>query len=157
MFMPFVLDTSAHKYWRLYISKMTLFAESYRAAVIELELRDTVGGSTIATDTARITARSSNGSYPPANAVDASSSTWWLSDTPFSSATDYTWLAYEFPSPVSIKQFGISFPYETYGAAWQPTDFELQWSNDGTTWTTVPSSVITGETFSNNTLKTYTL
>lgn len=92
--------------------------------IAELEFRDAVGGSNIATGG---TALASGGMV--ANAFDGDPDTFWDgSDDPA------TFIGYDFGTPVAVREFAIR-PSTSVTNNATPYVFDLQWSDDGSTWT----------------------
>ena len=120
-------DVGTHAYWRLAI----MMSEGNSAVSVgELELRTTVGGSDVAnggTPTSRTVF--SSPTYDADKAFDNNSSTLWSAQY----ASD--WLRYQFVSPVKIVQISVRARTDGF-ANTSPRDFNIQYSDDGTNWTT---------------------
>lgn len=123
----------ARAYWRLYVS--AIGNGSTLVNVAELKFYD-ASNTQIATTSGSATASSSftgsaNAMAP--NAFDGNVSSVWSS---FSGAPQ--WVGCQFTSPVDVASFSI-----TCGTGSQinnsPIDFQLQYSDDGSTWTTLYS------------------
>lgn len=124
---------AAHLHWRLYITALNT---ATAVDIGEVEMRSTAGGSNLCSGG---TASSNNTltGQSPANAFDGSLSTSWQT---FSfPAIPGPWLRYSFASAVDIVQVVIkatSGPSYSYA----PKACDIQWSDDGTTWTTLFSA-----------------
>ena len=141
-----------YRWIRLYITANN--GDAY-TGLNELLLRSTSGGvdypapptNVLTTPTGALTAATASDFYfanPPAYAFDqdyGSTQSWYNNGTPTPA-----WLKYDFGgSPVSIAEFGIiRAPGEAGVANRWPMDFELQGSNDNSSWTALRS--VTGET-----------
>lgn len=119
---------SAHRYWRLYISASG--GSSY-IGFAEIELRESAGGSD-ATGSGTASASQAYGGYPASAAVDNNTATEWAA-YPYGAPQ---WWAYDFGSGVTkdIKEIVIT-PRTTYYTE-APGTFDLQYSDDGSSWTT---------------------
>lgn len=125
---------AAHRYWRIRI--ISSFAPSGSwCALHEVEMRETVGGvNAISGGTA--TASTQYSAEAPADAIDGDPATRWLSDNEAP-----CWWQYEFPSDVDIAELVITAGNDGAGQTvdYQPAEFELLCSHDGTTWRHVAS------------------
>jgi predicted alpha-1,2-mannosidase len=77
-------------------------------------------------------ASSSQSGYPPSQATDGSTSTWWVSGGPAPSASSPAVLEDNFGAPVTVGSVTMT-PRPGYG----PTNYTIQASTDGQNWTTV--------------------
>lgn len=125
---------TAYSYYRLVISKAANGGNGY-ATVNEFGLytaEDHSGTNLAAGATA--TADSQYGTYGAANAIDGDASTFWES----TGAAGDKWLQVQLGSAAVVRSVYISstaYPNEV------PRDFQLQASNDGSTWVTIFSWV----------------
>lgn len=114
----------AHTYWRLNVSVSENF-------VIFAELKFYDGtGTQIATSGG--TPSSSTNSGASGNAFDGNVSTDWSAGAP-----SPQWLQYQFASAVDVVSFSVTSSATQPGKG--PMDCQLQYSDDGTTWTTLYS------------------
>lgn len=131
-------------YWRVSISAIK--AGNY-AAIGEIEMRATIGGSDqcsggTASAISTITSASA--------AFDNDPVTTWASN--WGSAW---WIQYQFPSAVSVAELSIQSENgaQTTGNG-TPKDFTLQYSSDGSSWTT--ALTVTGQTgWANSTVRNF--
>jgi hypothetical protein len=120
----------AHRYWRLYVDAVL---SGTSIALTELGLSLTPGGASVA---AGGTASASNAtSGAAANAFDGNSGTWWMTV----SSQVPGWLAYDFGAGVTknIKGFSLTSQNSAQFATQTPSQFQLQYSDDGVTWVTL--------------------
>lgn len=124
---------AAHAYWR--VNTSAIGNGSTNVNIAELKFYDSLG-SQIATTGGTATASSSSSGPPNAqapNAFDGNNSTVWGSFT-----APPQWVAYQFGSAVDVASFSI-----TCGTGSQinntPINFELQYSDNGSSWTTLYS------------------
>ncbi|CAK1277484.1 F5/8 type C domain [Burkholderia pseudomallei] len=118
---------SAHTYWRLSINYT---AGGAVAAIAEFSLHTSIGGG-----------QAASGGTPSASSVfstdtaslafDGSASTFWAS----AASGVNSWLQYQFASAVDIVEYAITARNDSfYNQA--PESWYLQYSDDGSTWTT---------------------
>lgn len=122
---------TAHRYWRINITSNA--AGSY-ASMAECVLAGTIGGATLC-GTGTATADSYYPGQPPASACDGSTTTSWCSN-----GNSISWWQYDFGVGVTqdIQEVRITPP----GNGFQnraPRTFDLQYSDNGTTWVTLTS------------------
>lgn len=142
-------SSSGHRYWRILITA-TDSSTAY-AGFTEIELRGSVGGASLLSvqtvGGAASASREANASNAAWRATDLSNTSGFLADLP---ATPFPqWWKYDFGhashvgSPTAdVRQVLIRGSYNVPGAS--PEDFQLQWSDNNTTWTTVMT--VTGQT-----------
>ena len=121
-----------HSYWRIYI---TANNGASLLSIPEVEFRATVGGSDQASGgTAVYGTQNPNGNPDnlAAAAFDNDTGTKWTSN---SNVPDY--LGYHFASAVDVKEVSILGPTAGNGPTYAPKDFSIDYSDDGSTWTTV--------------------
>lgn len=139
----------AHRYWRILITATD--SSAVYAGFTEIELRGSVGGANLlsvqAGNGAALSSRDVNGSNAAWRAADGSNTSGWLADLPMTPFPQ--WWRYDFGhawhvgSPTAdVRQVLIRGSHNVPGAS--PEDFQLQWSDDNTTWTTVMT--VTGQT-----------
>jgi hypothetical protein len=120
----------SHRYWRLAISQNA--GDASLTCVGELEFHSTVGGADITGSGTAISGGSGAETDVAANAFDdviLSTNQWGRS-----SPTD-TWIGYDFGSAVAVAEVLV---HGRGGTEWDqsPQDFTLDWSDDGSAWTT---------------------
>jgi hypothetical protein len=119
-----------HAYWRIYITAVQ-GGTGPNCSIGEMEFRATPGGADQASGGTAI----ANGffdPYTPASAFDNSNFTRWASP-----GGQPSWLGYQFPSPVVVEQVAVRAPdIDNYASSQMIKDFEFQWSDDGSSWTT---------------------
>ena len=120
---------TAHVYWRLNVAEANGGAT---LTIAEIELRTSVGGANVATGG---TATAASGTA--ANAFDANNATNWA----LSSGT-IGWIQYQFGSAQDIVEHAITAPSATMTNA--PNRWTLQWSDDGSNWTSL--AIVGGQT-----------
>jgi len=135
---------SAHRYWRIVISANDGNTQYF--GFTEVELRGSVGGSDLmSTQTgvgAATAAREVNNSNAAWRGADGSLTSGWLGTIPPVGITpENGWWQYDFGNPsqvgvstADVRQIVIHGSFNAPTAS--PRDFTLQWSDDGTTWTT---------------------
>lgn len=117
----------AHRYWRLMTG--TRADTSLSIAIAELQLRGSIGGPNLATGGIANASAYLNATYAPAMAFDGNTGTDWRSPT----FTTGSWLSYQFPTAVEIKEVAIT----TGGIACVAmTNCRIDFSDDGVTWVT---------------------
>ena len=117
---------AAHRYWRVYI---TAVQSSTVVACATLALRETIGGSNVASGGTAI-ASGGVGSTAPANAFDADITTiWQVTSMP-------AWIGYDFGSGVTkdIVEFAWTMLNSSTHPDQSPKDCQVEWSDDGSTW-----------------------
>jgi len=120
----------AHRYWRLYVDAVL---GGTVIALTELGLSLTSGGATVTTG--GTASANSVSSGLAANAFDGNSGTWWGT----ASSQVPGWIAYDFGAGVTknIKGFSLTSQNSASYAQTAPTQFQLQFSDDGVVWTTL--------------------
>lgn len=117
---------AAHTYWRLSLGH-DVGLDGFQA-IAEIQMRGAVSGPDLLTGgTATASSQLLNG---PALACDDNGATWW--NTNFSGIGH--WWRYEFASPVDIEE--ITLQSVVIDPDGMPMWFSLDWSDDGSTWTT---------------------
>lgn len=122
---------AAHLHWRLWITEAN---NSNAIDIGELQMRASAGGANLCSG-GTASATNSLGGNLPAAAFDGSTATSW--QTTFS-PTLPVFLRYTFAAAVDVVQVAIigSNAYPIYS----PKAFDVQWSDDGTSWTTAFSA-----------------
>lgn len=131
---------AAHRYWRIYI---TASAASGYVSIMELQLRTSIGGSNVATG-GTASASSTGFGWSASNAFNGSTaSPGWHSGTNALPGTP-EWLKYDLGSgnDKDVIEFAISA--RGSNPEQNPRDFQLQYSDDNSAWTTLYT--IGGET-----------
>lgn len=118
---------AAHTYWRLNVSANNGGAN---LSVAELGLY-VAGGASSATTGGTPTASTSNGSQTADKGFDASTSTYWQATTTSGQ------LQYQFASAVDITSYAVSARNDSNQPTQAPKTWTLQYSDDGSAWTTV--------------------
>lgn len=118
---------AAHQHWRINITALN---NTGQGVLAELEMRTSLGGASVCTG-GTPSALNAVGSAA-SNAFDGSTATAWMTSLAPSLPT---WLRYSFAAPVDIVEVALK-PHASYLTN-TPKDFDLEWSDDGTTWTTL--------------------
>ena len=128
-----VAASAGHVFWRVHITSSAASGYDF-SGIAEVEMRATVGGADQCSGgTAISDSQFDTSTYAQTNAFDNNSATRWTStDTAFPH-----WIRYQFASAVSVAQLSLQAPHITGEAPNSPRDFTLQWSDDGSAWTTV--------------------
>lgn len=136
----------AHLYWRISITAVVAGTSSAPAgdgppALAEVVFYDSSGTPI---STASGTASSNApfnpfvfGGGSPAAAFDGNSSTSWCINEVNATPSAPIWLRMQFPSPVAVDHFSLTFSNTVPANC--PANFSLQYSDDGSAWTTVYS------------------
>lgn len=139
---------AAHRHWRLYITATG--GDPNYTQIAELELRAAIGGAdqTGAGTASALTALSG---FEASKAVDNTTSSKW--STTVGNVTP-TWIAYDFGAgnDVDIVEVAVACAGTAFDAR-GPRVFDVEWSDDGSTWTTAwsvnePSLTYTSGVFS---------
>jgi len=117
---------AAHQYWRLYCTA----GSSTITALSEVEFHATIGGADQTGSGTPSADSDTGGTYPASLAFDNNNATQWVS-----SATYPHWLKYDFgvSTPVDVVEYTMR--PRTASATDVPTAWQLQWSDDGASWT----------------------
>jgi len=121
-----------HVYWRILIRQS--FIAGTATSIQELEYLDTTGTDLASGGTA--SASSVTGANTADKAFDNSHSTAWQSGGIPSGAGAPEWLRYQFASGVDPVAIRLTLN-EPLGNSQAPADFDVQYSDNGSTWTTV--------------------
>lgn len=117
---------SAHRYWRVLLSAVN---GNSRAAVVELQMRGSVGGANLCSGGTALASGVTSG-LVAANAFDGSTATEWNSEI----TGGTPWLGYDFGSAVDVQEVSIrSNANSSMQSAWGL----LQWSTDTASWVTL--------------------
>lgn len=146
--------TEPHKFWRiLSIQTPTYSGSPSTQEIEEIELRATIGGADQTVPGGIVTADSTLSAapaYQPVNAIDnymGAGGLEWASATGLGS-----WIAYEFPSPVIVREVAVGVPQ----SAINPNGLAFQYSDDGVNYST--SKEFTGiSAFTAHVFKTFVL
>lgn len=141
-------SASRHRYWRISITGSN--GGSYVGAG-EVQFRTVAGGVNECVNGTG-TSRSNFAGLPPANAFDRNTSTEWASNN----VGFPEWLEYDLGSGISASITEIAYlPRNLTPTTQSPTGFDVQYSDDNSSWTTLWSvSGITG--WAANTWKVFT-
>lgn len=129
--------------WRVYITQNN--GNAKYTGVAELEMAEEAAGPNLCSGGTAIY-DTQNGSFPATTAFDGSKSTYgWLCNP---GSEEPTWIGYQFPSAVQIREFRIwSNEDRLAGGNDEPQDFELQYyDDDASEWVTPDGASYTGET-----------
>lgn len=129
----------AHKYWRLYIME-TQSPDSFFCNLAELELRASISGPNLALGGAA-SANSEIAATPASATIDGSAATFWSTAT---GSIKPAWLAVNMTAAAVIRAVSLVAADNASRALRTPRDFAIQWSDNGTQWTT--ATVVTGQT-----------
>lgn len=123
---------TAHRYWRYQVDAVNFGAYT---SCMELQLRTSIGGSSVATG-GTASASSTGFGWVPANAFDGSTggNGWHSGNAGFPGTTE--WLQYDFGAgnDKDIVEFAVFNRPANVGQV--PSEFRLQYSDDGVTFTT---------------------
>lgn len=124
---------SSHSYWRIYITAGVGSGSTAGYYTIgEIEMRATPGGADQCNGGTATAHDYYSATYAPAKAFDNNTTTWWASFT----SNPIGWIKYAFASGVDVGEIAIT-ERNTTPPNFAPKDFQLQWSDDNTNWTTV--------------------
>lgn len=144
-------ETASARYWRIRVtdshSTDTIFTN-----FSEIQFRATVGGADQATGGTASASSVLSGNVS-SRAFDDDNATQWISN---SGEAGPQWIAYDFGDEVDVKEIYLRPGSNGTLAARGPRDFDVQYSSDGGSWTTLDT--ITGEAaWSASESRTYTL
>ena len=123
---------TAHAYWRI---KITASNSATYVNLTELELRGSIGGVDQATGGTSICGSSYfGGTGTEVWDGNTTSDRWGAETNGVSLGT--AWVGYHFATPVDVKQIAMTCSGFNTQA---PTAFNLEWSDDGVTWTVLES------------------
>jgi hypothetical protein len=121
----------AHRYWRIFFPD----TQGGGIVVTEVQLRTVAAGPNVATGGVA-SANSYASVYSPANAFDGNGTSVW-----FNGSNNSNWLQYDFGvgSQRDIREFTVTNTYAPGMATIDssPKNMSLQYSDDGTKWTTL--------------------
>ncbi|AAQ63342.1 tail fiber protein [Burkholderia phage BcepNazgul] len=119
----------AHKYWRINCSAAQTGGVGMRVA--ELRFIDT-NGAQIATTGGTASGSAQNTTFGPDNAFDGNTATYYRSNSaPLAGAEIF--LGYQWPAAKSVARVQIAVTDNLSGG---PSNFTVQYSDDGSAWTT---------------------
>jgi F5/8 type C domain len=119
---------TAHRYWRIMMNASAGNAFS----LAEIQFR-TVAGVSRPFSGGTASAYNSYPGYPPAQATDGDNATFWSS----SDATPGDWkYDYGVGNAIDVVEIMITSRNDSFYTQ-TPTSFTLQWSDDGSTWTSM--------------------
>jgi hypothetical protein len=134
----YAAPSNSHRYWRIFMTEANAAATSFQ--ICKMELRGSAGGSDI-TGSGTATASSTRFDSSPDNPFDSDGTTYWDSNT-----AGGHWLKYDFGSAQTVAEVAIIFSTNYTGSS--PPGFQIQSSDDDTTWATwFGVSGYTGHTF----------
>jgi hypothetical protein len=128
------LGGGTHRYWRIYITESTAPDNIIRG--YEAEFRGSVGGPDQCTGGTASASHNSSTAYKLFN--DNGASDYWISNT---SPSMPCWFQYDFGSgnAVAVAEWGFMPGNSGSDITQSPKAFSLQWSDDGTSFTTLKS------------------
>lgn len=129
-----VPSNGSHPYWRLLLH--TTDGSTTRFGIQEIEFKQTKTGADLATG--GTPAASSTGEGSAAGAFDDVIAGAWFSTT----ATDGEWISYQFTTPAEVRYLTLKGSQDYPNQS--PASFSVQYSDDGTAWTTAWE--VTGQT-----------
>jgi len=121
---------SPHRYWRLYLTA----GGNVVFGIAEVQFRTTPGTPLLFSGGTAIASSyyQSSSTYQPSNAADNNPSTLWASAT--TNSGEFWGYDYGSGNALAIQEFTITARNDSnYSQA--PTSFQLQYSDDNTTWT----------------------
>jgi hypothetical protein len=130
---PSYTTNVGHRYWRWYFTVPEGSLYSY-ATIAEAEIHATVGGADL-TGSGTPLAKNVMSGNNESRAFDNDIDTAWEAQE----FTDFSWLCYDFGvgSQTNVLEYTITAP-DSYVSD-TPTQWEFQYSDDGSSWTTVDS------------------
>ena len=116
-----------HRYWRVYMTKST-FGATMQVCLYEVEMRGTIGGPDQCNGGVASASHNNDRAY---RLFDNNTSEYWINGGPSADS----WFQYDFGSGNAV----IVAEIKMLSRGWEesPEDFVLQWSDDGTRFTTV--------------------
>lgn len=127
---------AAHAWWRILI---TANQGDFYCALGEIEMHALPGGVDLCVGGTAVASSSFTGDWGPDNCFDdvlgGGQGPSWSSSA---SAGFPHWIGYHFAGPVEVAELVLSFPTNADGGvrlAQSPKDFAIQWSDNGTSWT----------------------
>lgn len=127
----------SHAHWRLFLMNPGDTAVS----VAEAQFRATPGGADQATG-GTASASSTFSGFPASNAFDNDTGTLW-NNSASGANRRWAWLRYQFAAPVEVAEVALTMRNDGFIAT-APQHFAVQYSDDGTVWTT--AWMVLGET-----------
>lgn len=123
--------TVTYQYFRLYMTGVQYEGTGGAVSIAEWKFFDG-SGSAISTSGGTASA-SSTVANTPASAFDGSASTFWAGNPPTYSSP--VWLQYEFTTTVTVGSFSLTNRNDM--SLQDPSEWILQGSNNGSTWTNI--------------------
>lgn len=124
------------RYWRIYVTDTNYPTPGHPAdavAIAEVTWVDRFGASVPKPTGVTVTAGSQYGSEAPSKAYDNNNATFWSGYGP----RIPDWIAFDFGSGAEFDFREVSMRARSDSYYTQaPRDFQIQYSNDGATWTT---------------------
>jgi hypothetical protein len=125
---------AAHTYWRLFF---TATPYGNRAVIDLLQFYDSTSTLIPTTGGTAFAGTTQSGSSAGNAFSGGLDNNWWISNSTSITVSTPDWLGYQFASAVDVSYFILSPRQDTtFGQQW-PCDIALQYSDDGTTWTTL--------------------
>ena len=120
-----------HTYWRI---QSTVRTQDNYLSISNCTMEASLGSGNLAVGGSASASSNYNVSSDPSYAFLGNTTLWWT--TAFGQDTAYAWLQYQFPSPVDIGSLTFYPRTDGYANDQGIKQFELQYSDDGTTFTT---------------------
>ena len=120
------------RYWRILITA-TRTVDAFFASINEIEIRASIAGSDLTGAGTASASSDAGASFDAAKSFDNNTSTFWASA---SGAGSPQWIAYDFGSIASVRQITMRSGDSTR-APRMPRTFQIQKSDDGSTWETI--------------------
>lgn len=129
---------AAHRYWRVYITANNGSVDY--TYLTELEFRDSPGGSDQAVGGTGIASSVFDSNDREEKPYDGSDTSVWMTAQ---GQVQPSWVGYDFGAGVNVSEIAVTAYIDSYNDR-MPKDFDVQYSDDGSSWTTAWS--VTGET-----------
>jgi hypothetical protein len=127
-----------HAYWRLFITA-TNSTDGFFCNIAEINFKESAGGANEATGGTATAGSDFGGANVPSAAFDGNAATFWST----AGSTNPDWIAYQMVFAKDIAYATIQAGSTAGRAARAPKDFQVQYSDDGSSWTT--DHTITGQ------------
>jgi hypothetical protein len=140
-----------HRYWRLYITRTCVPSAGY-VSLMEVQLRTAIGGASVATG-GTASASSTDFGWVAANAFDGSTGGNGWHTAAFSSPAPQ-WIKYDFGSGNAKAIVECTITPQSSFSGRAPASFQLQYSDDDSTWTDL-FSVVDAEPYANGEVRAF--
>lgn len=118
---------AAHRYWRVYI---TLATGTPHLDISEIEFRSSIGGADQCNGGTAIYSAQTSGFEASKSFDNTTSTTWYIDQNSFPLPQ---WIGYDFG--VGNAKDIVEFALTCWAVSESPKDFQLQWSDNGVSWT----------------------